>query len=36
MLIATFYYSKFESSIQLRREESAEKSNESGNLLFIL
>jgi len=35
MLTATLSYSKFE-SIQLQREESAEKSNESRNMLFIL
>jgi len=35
ILIATPSYSKFE-SIQLQREESAEKSNEIGNMLFIL
>jgi len=35
VLIVTLSYSKFE-SIQLQHEESAEKSNESGNMLFIL
>jgi len=35
MLIATLSYSKFE-SILLQREESKEKSNESGKMLFIL
>jgi len=35
MLITTLSYSKFE-SIQLQREESAEKSNESKKMLFIL
>ena len=35
MLIATLSYSNFE-SIQLQREESAEKSNESRKMLFIL
>jgi len=35
MLIATLSYSKFE-SIQLQREESAGKSNESRKMLFIL
>jgi len=35
MLTATLSYSKFE-SIQLQREESAEKSNESRKMLFIL
>jgi len=35
MLTSTLSYSKFE-SIQLQREESAEKSNESRKVLFIL
>jgi len=35
MLTATLSYSKFE-SIRLQREESAEKSNESRKMLFIL
>jgi len=35
MLTATLSYSNFE-SIQLQREESAEKSNESRKMLFIL
>jgi len=35
VIIATLFHSKFE-SYQLQREESAEKSNESGKLLFIL
>jgi len=35
MLIATFSYSNFESSIQLQRGESAAKSDESRNVLFI-
>jgi len=35
MLIATFSYNKFESTIQLQRGESAAKSNESRNVLFI-
>jgi len=35
MLIATLSYYKFE-SIQLQREESAEKFNESRKRLFIL
>jgi len=35
MLIAALSYSKFE-SIQLQREESAENSNESRKILFIL
>jgi len=35
MLIATFSYSKSESSIQLQRGESAAKSNESRKMLFI-
>ena len=34
MLIATLAYSKFE-SIQLQREESAVKSNESRKMIFI-
>jgi len=34
MLIATLSYSKFE-SIQLQHEESAEKSDESGNMLLF-
>jgi len=36
MLIATQSYNKFETSIQLQRLESAEKSNESRNMLLIL
>jgi len=36
MLIATLPNSKFKSSIQLQREESAGKSNESRKMLFIL
>jgi len=35
MLTTTLSYSKFE-SIQLQRGESAEKSNESRKMLFIL
>jgi len=35
MLTATLSYSKFE-IIQLQREESAAKSNISGNMFFIL
>jgi len=35
MLIASFSYSKFESSIQLQGKESAAKSNESRKVLFI-
>jgi len=35
MLIATLSYGKFE-IIQLKREESATKSNESRKVLFIL
>jgi len=34
MLIVTLSYSTIESSIQLQREESAEKSNESKKTLF--
>jgi len=34
MLIATLSYGKFE-NIQLQREESATKSNESRKMLFI-
>jgi len=36
ILTATFSYSNFESGIQLQREESAAKSNESRKVLFIL
>jgi len=36
MLFATQCHSKFESSVQLQREETAEKSNESRKMLFIL
>jgi len=36
MLFATQSCSNFESSIQLQREETAEKSNESRKMLFIL
>jgi len=35
MLIATLSYSTFE-SIQLQHEESAEKTNKSRKILFIL
>jgi len=35
MLITTLSYSKFE-SIQLQRDESAEKCNESGKMLIVL
>jgi len=35
MMTATLSYSKFE-SVQLQREESTEKSNESRKMLFIL
>jgi len=36
MLTATQSYNKFETSIHLQREESAEKSNESRKMLLIL
>jgi len=36
MLIATLPCNKFENSIQLQREESAEKSIETRKMLFIL
>jgi len=36
MLITTQSYNKFETSIQLQLEESAEKSNESRKMLLIL
>ena len=36
MLITAQSYNKFETSIQLQREESAEKSNESRKMLWIL
>ena len=36
MLIIAQSYNKLETSIQLQREESAEKSNESRKMLWIL
>jgi len=36
MLIIAQSYNKLETSIQLQREESAEKSNESWKMLLIL
>jgi len=36
MLITMQSYNKFETSIQLQWEESAEKSNESRKMLLIL